>query len=150
MRLVLSFGMLIYMSLVDARAVQPPVEEEKEIRDLIYKGSPKIASPIKGKWAFHRVLAVPNQLRAAFGKNRVGTLKVLQAIVDGGRPCDALLAAGYAVALADSPVRAAVYCSYSEEKVDRRMENKTITYRQLLAEKMRALLREEAKGKKEG
>ena len=147
MRLLLLVGMLICIPLVDAQAAQPPVEVEKEIRDLIYEGSPKIASPIKGKWAFHRVLVVPKQLKTTFSNNRVATLKVLQAIVDGGRPCDALLAAGYAVALADSPVRAAVYCSYSEAKVDRRMENKTISYRQLLAEKMRALLREEAKGK---
>lgn len=95
----------------DPREPQIPVtagaltkEESRLIRDAIYSGNNETAFPRKGRWAFFEILVVPKPIVDIYQQKQESTLRLLASIVEGGRRADALLAAGYAAALAISPV----------------------------------------------
>lgn len=139
----------ICLPLTNAQApkpkTEPPVkwssEDDMQIRTSIREGGRKTAMPLKGKWALFTVLIVPREIKNAFQKDKIATLEVLQSIVEHGAPGDAITAAGYAIALAENPVKGHAFSNFPEKQIDERIEIRQETYRQFLAAKMRSLIR---------
>jgi hypothetical protein len=77
-------------------------KDRHAIRKIVYEGGAEYAHPpIVDDIPGPEVLVVPRELEAVYKKNPVETLSLLRKIVEGGRPRDAKLAAGYAIALED-------------------------------------------------
>jgi len=102
------------------KAADPPVldrHDEFVLRNNVYKGL-GTGIETEGRWATHRVIVLTNDVVELHKKKRVATLKLLLEIVKGGRPDDALLATGYAVALEEDPIRAVPLADYPVDSVD--------------------------------
>lgn len=79
------------------------VEDERTLRNAVYLKDIWTTIPREGEWEFTQILVVPKEVTAIYKKDRLAALKVLQKIVEGGNPKDAMLAAGYAISLVRSP-----------------------------------------------
>ena len=90
--------------------------EELQIRTWVYNGTIQTSRPIEGPWFNITILVYPNELAAVYTRKPGSTLMLLRMIVAGGAPKDAILAAGFANAIADSPMSAAILVSISSEK----------------------------------
>jgi hypothetical protein len=102
----------------DARSPSLTKTEESELRDAVYSLGPKLALPRKGEWAMIEVLIVPNEVSKVYQAKRGAVRRLLRDIVKGGRPRDALLAAGYFFAVEEDIGRGAFYVQFPEERLD--------------------------------
>jgi hypothetical protein len=105
-----------------ARAASPgenrlPLDhsDKQSIRKSVYEGHKTVAHPTSGEFAGLEVLVVPQNVKTLYTKNPHQTLLLLRGIVEGGRPKDALLAGGYAIALGDSIVAGAIMSAVAPE-----------------------------------
>ena len=78
--------------------------EKKVLRSLVYRGSLVTESREEGKWANFTILVVPEKVYSLYAKDELQTLQTLLLIVEGARSDQALLAAGYAISVAHTPV----------------------------------------------
>src|SRR5580765_7107274 len=99
-------------------------DEEAVLRGLIYGKGLSIGHKEVNGFP-QRVIPRPNKLLELYEKKRLAVLQVLLDIVKGGRPEDALTAAGYAIALEESP-STAVFCAETKPvRVDEAPFSKT-------------------------
>ena len=75
-------------------------EKEKTVRDAVYNNRPLSISP---NMDFRSMLWVPETLVLLHKKHPQPVMRVLLQIMEGARPEDSVLAAGYANSLLDGP-----------------------------------------------
>lgn len=75
-------------------------DKEKVVRDAVYNNNPLTASP---KEDFQSVLVIPKPLAELYKAHPKPVVDMLLKVIDGGRPKDSVLAAGYALELLDGP-----------------------------------------------
>lgn len=75
-------------------------DKEKVVRDAVYNNDPQTVSP---KRDFQSVLVIPKPLAELYKTHPRPVIDVLLKIIDGGRPDDSSLAAGYALELLAGP-----------------------------------------------
>jgi hypothetical protein len=94
--------------------------DESSLRKAVYEKGFETTTvfPTKGLTG-KTSLVVPAIVTELHKQNRLATLQTLFDIAKGGRPEDALLAAGYVVALEKSPIAAAVFAHSPVRIVDR-------------------------------
>jgi hypothetical protein len=116
--------------------------QEKAVRDAVYLGEPMIASPQKED--FHPVLCVPDSLTRLYEDHPQEVLDVLLRVMDGGRPEDSSLAAGYAVSLLQGPGVGRVCVEFFNAKTyDAWAKNWEMTPRQHWIEKVQEMRKKE-------
>ena len=74
-------------------------DHEKKLRNSIIGSAIGTAVPKSGPFKGFTVLLVPKETRTIYRKDRIKTLQILLDIIKNGKPDNALLAAGCAVAL---------------------------------------------------
>jgi hypothetical protein len=114
--------------------------EEITIRKHVYSGEHLTAVPKSGEFARYTVLVVPEEVKAIFARKRPATLRLLAVMVEGARPEDALLAAGYAAALADSPVEGALLSTYPKGSFDEIKQATGTTQRDFVMQQIREMI----------
>jgi hypothetical protein len=77
------------------------LETEKVVREAVYNEQPVIYAP--DHWSLDRALYVPKSLARVYDNHPEAVLDLLLKIMEGGRPCDSALAAGYAISLQAGP-----------------------------------------------
>jgi hypothetical protein len=92
--------------------------EEALLRNLVYKKGLGISTPVNGPNAGHRMVPVLIPVAELHKKKRVATLRLLLEIVRGGRPEDALTAAGWAVALEEGGFAAVAFFDWPAHLFD--------------------------------
>ena len=75
-------------------------DKEKVVRDAVYNNDPQTVSL---KRDFQSVLVIPKPLAGLYKAHPKPVVDVLLKVIDGGRPEDSVLAAGYAIELLDGP-----------------------------------------------
>jgi hypothetical protein len=98
------------------------VKEAAVIREIVYT---------KGLATSHEVDNAGGAYRVT---KRVAVLILLLDVIKGARPQDALAAAAYAIALEESPIRAAFYVDSSNEDFDKTAKGYSKTQRNHLAD----------------
>jgi hypothetical protein len=96
-------------------------EEERTLRAAVYDRDIAVGVPRDGRWAFLEILHIPDSVCAVYREKPVPTLTLLRDIVRGGNPKDAMLAAGYALALVKGP-SAGVVCVRGPRKLFDRVD----------------------------
>jgi hypothetical protein len=122
-----------------------PKADETKLRKAVYDSSKSTSRLSAGQNAGKRVLNVPTIVVDLHKSHRMRVLEVLSDITKGGRPRDALLAAGYVVALEESDIAAALFASVSEDLVDREGTDADISHRIALVNKVTSLCEAAAK-----
>jgi hypothetical protein len=92
--------------------------QEFNIRKYIYEGKHLTAFPKEGKYAGFTILIVPREIESIYESNKLATVQLLITIIDGARPEDSLLAAGYAASLLLSPIEGAEISCFPKDKYD--------------------------------
>jgi hypothetical protein len=116
-------------TLVDKKTKEVPSrtiltkEEEALIRKLVYEETAILVHPLEGKYALLELLYVPDEITEIYKKCPVGTLGLLLKIIEGGNPKDAMLAAGYALAIAEDPVTGAICTRGRRDSFDQVIKN---------------------------
>jgi len=77
-------------------------EDAKAVRSAVYENDPLVGTRDADML---RILDLPEPLRTCYNNNNNATIELLLIIVEGGRPRDSVLAAGYAFELVGGPGR---------------------------------------------
>ena len=115
--------------------------EDAMIREMVYTMGLGIGPVPSDPSGTQRGLVVPIPVFELHKSKRLATLNLLLDIVKGGRPDDALTAAGYAVALEEHPIAGILYMFYSADAVDKVQPKDERSGRDKLIERLTKLLR---------
>ena len=96
-------------------------EKEKVVRDAVYNGKTLLYSPEERPW--DRVLRFPEPLTQLYNQHPQAVLHLLLKIMEGGRPTDSVLAAGYAISLQAGPSVGRVCVENFDEKTFDTLDN---------------------------
>lgn len=108
-----------------------PVDECNLRNAVYYKGLSTVILS-SGRQRGHRIAIVPQDIVDLHSKKRLATLALLLDIVKGGAPPDALAAAGFAIALEDSPIAALSCVDCTSTAFDELVGNENLTFRRRL------------------
>jgi hypothetical protein len=121
-------------------------EEDAAIRNAIYGQPWTTAVPTDGPWQGHEILVVPQKICKIYSEKEKATLELLLTIVKGARPHDSVLAGGFAVSLATTPVAGNTRRRPPDE-VDALGKDREKTYRKELTELVAGLIDKVAEAK---
>lgn len=99
--------------------------DKQAIRLAVYDHEIATSFPQKGKWAFLNIVVLPNSVEKCYRKNKSQTIELLEKIVVGARPDDAVVASAFIMCLIGSPPEAYVILHFEKsgfDKVDPKMK----------------------------